>query len=713
MYDARSLLLVAALLLLPQASWAAPLSEDAARARAASWISAQADSGGIAWREALSLSPRIVLPWAAGTRVRLEQRLLGIKVHGHEVILSYNQAGELVRTHGAPLREVLLDPNPSFPLEQAARFAQDAVWVMYGKGTLWPARGELRVLIDGRGETRLTWMVDVSVADPIGTWRFFVDAHDGSPLHHEQTLWKARGNIYPTNPDVSDVEEADILGITGGGLLGEYAQVRSCMTWVSDDNNCSQKETQAQADGNGDFLYDPDPVSLDDPFAEVHMYYHLDRVSRWFRDRFGFTHNFGIIQGRSIEAIVNFDYNNAFWGDADGDNIGEVAFGQTDTYDFAYDADVIYHEFGHSVFGRIVNPGFIGADSYGVEWATGGLNEGTADLFALILTGDPRLGEYAAGGFSLGSSSIRDLEADRHCPTDLFGESHRDGEIWGALGWNMIDDPAVGPDVTADLIYGAIATWASDVNWEEAGQSLVDTAADLLEAAVISQEEHDAIISHGQTSGVIGCGRVIRLDEDQEPTLYMVHVGFMGDINVPLGNQFSLDVDEYARRMRFRIKGFLHSDANLGWRLHVRRGEPVHHDLQPFGGFEAPVPAIFDFVADGTGGDFEYELDLDSDPALEPGATYYFAIASRAHGDIQGFAAAEITVDGDVWSDGPPDPDPVDEDVGAGCTNCTTAATGGSPNAAVLVGLLLLGGLSRRRRRGVTAQSRVPRFHFW
>jgi len=179
----------------------------------------------------------------------------------------------------------------------------------------------------------------------------------------------------------------------------------------------------------------------------------------------------------------------------------------------------------------------------------------------------------------------------------------------------------------------------------------------------------------------------------------MVHIGFMGDVNVPIGNQFSLDVDEYADRMRFRIKDFLRSDANLGWRLHVRRGEPIHHELEALGSFEVPVPTDFDFVAEGTGDDFAYELDLESEPPLEPGATYYFSLASRADGNIQGFAAAEITVDGDVWSDGPPEPEPSEDDIAAGCSGCPSSSEGvGTANTATVFSLLLLGGLSRRRR---------------
>jgi len=690
------LLALGASLLLPASAHADDISRAEARLLASSWVQEQAATGGIVYPEALKLTTRIVLPWAAGTHVRLQQTLLGVPVHGHEVILSYDLAGKLVRQHGEPLRSVLLDPTPSFPLALAADLAQSAVWLMYGEGTLWPARGELRVLVDPRGLTRLVWQVEVSIAEPIGIWRFFIDAHDGSPLHHENALWTARGNIYPTNPDVSEMQEVDILGITGSSLLGDYAAVRSCTDWDPDETECSDKTTLAAADSNGDFLYDPTPTSLDDPFAEVQMYYHLDLVSRWFQDRFDFRHDFGLVQGQSIEGVVNFEYNNAFWGDIDGDGLGEVSFGQTEVKDFAYDADVIYHEFGHSVFGRIVNPGFIGADAYGVEWATGALNEGTADFFSLVLTGDARLGEYAAGGLVAGTNFIRDLEEDRHCPTDLYGESHRDGEVWGALGWNLIDDENIGPELSADLIYGAIATWASDVNWAQAGQSIVDTAGDLLDAEIISQEQHDAIISHGQNSGVIGCGRVIRLDEDQEPTLYMIHVGFMGDILVPLGHQFSLDADENSYRLRFRVKEFGRTNENLAWRLHVRRGEYVHHDLQPLGGFEVPVVADFDFSIDGEGGDFEMELDLESDPPLEPGATYYFSITSRPLGNIQGFVAGEITVDGDVWTTLPPEPERT------GCTACAapTGERGSSADgAAAVAGLLLLGGGLRRRRQ--------------
>ncbi|HCP45424.1 MAG TPA: hypothetical protein DIU15_05250, partial [Deltaproteobacteria bacterium] len=486
--------------------------------------------------------------------------------------------------------------------------------------------------------------------------------------------------------------------ITGAELGGDYSTVRSCVTWVEADTECTEKTTHAQPDDEGNYLYAPDATSIEDPLAEIQMYYHLDVISRWFESEFNFQHNFGLLQGQAIEGVVNFDYNNAFWGDVDGDGVGEVSFGQTVNIDFAYDADVIYHEFGHSVFGRIVNPGFIGADEYGIEWATGALNEGTADFFAIAMTRDPDLGEYAGAGFGFTSPSIRDLDEDKKCPDDLYGESHRDGMIWASLGWNMLEDETLGFDITPQVIYGAISSWPSDVNWATAGQSLVEAAGDMLEADELTQEQHDAVIEHGTASGVIGCGRVMRLDEEQEPTQFLVNVGFLADTQIPLGNQFSLDVPDNAERLRFRIKDFLASHPNMAWSLYVRRGNHIVHDLQELGFFEVPVPDIYDETIDGEGDDFAYELTLDSEPPLEPGETYFFSIASRRLGAMDGFQYAEVTVDGDVWlAESEEEEENADE---AGCEGCVANQSGAKPTGSwALLALVLLTGRRWGRRR--------------
>jgi len=649
-----------------------------------------------------ALNPRLALPTAAGSRVRFGQEVEGVPVLGNEIVVSLTPGGAVLRTQGSIIESPAPSSTPSLSHDEAERRARLFLRGLgKGEGSLWPARSALRFAHNEDEGLRLVWLVDLSIEAPLGTYQVLVDAHDGSLRGHRSTLFTAQGNVYPTNPTVSDLTQVELIGLPDDAevLAGSYALARSCDVFEDSfgGGTCTDKSYHATADDDGNFLFSPDPTSSDDPLAEVQMYYHLDLVARWFDTTQGFRHTY------PTEGLVNFDYNNAFFGDIDGDGLGEVSFGQTNSMDYAYDADVIYHEFGHSVFGRIAGQtGFIDADEYGMQWSTGGLNEGSAYLFALVLSGDPRLGEYAGSG-GLGQSAIRDLEADRHCPTDLYGESHRDGEVFGSFGWNLIDEPLIGPQLTGDYIYGAVSAFPTDATWGEAGEALVNTAQDMLDNGSFNEDQHAFISAELESSGLANCGRVIPLDEGQEPTQAMVAVSLLADQKLPLGQQFSLDAPAGTYKVRFRVKEFLSNDPNLAWTLYVRRGEHIVHELEelqtPFGTFEIPVPTDYDYAIDGAGDGFDLEITEDSALVLEPGATYYFSMASRQDGALGQFLAnGEVRVDGDVYIDdsllGDDDDDDDDDDSGEGCA----CSSGGAPLAPLpaFLGLLLLGLLRRR-----------------
>ena len=691
-------LLLTLVLLLPALSRA----DDAeAEAAALAWMDQLADQGAIAFPDAVTFEPRLVLDWRGGTRVRLEQRLLGIPVHAGEVVVSLDPRGAVTRVAGEALDAVLLDVQPTLdPADAEARSQAFVQWRYGGLGTLYPPRSELAVFVDHHGLPHLAWRVDVSTASPPGNYQLLLDAHDGHFYDVQSTLVHAQGNVYPTNPVTSDVAEVELLRLddSAEGMQGDYAYVSSCTDFESGWNNtCNAKERYALADADGNFLFEPDAPSTVDPFAEVQMYYHLDLVSDWFDTRHGFAHP------QAIEGLVNFEYANAFFGNADADPAAEVAFGQTGTMDFAYDADVIYHEFGHSVFGSVAGQtGFLGADEYGMEWATGGINEGTADIFALVLTGDPQMGDYAGRGF--GSDAIRDLEDDRLCPTDLYGEVHVDGEVFGSFAWNVMDDGLFDAEFAGDYFWGVVSGLPVDSNWMDVSEQLRDTADDLLAEALIDDAQHARLAELMAAHGLEACGRVIRLDEDQEPTQIIIGVSFAEQTPIPLGQQFSLDAPEGAYRLRFRVKDWQSQDPNLGWVLYVRRGEHIFHDVvpvdTPIGTIDMPFPDEYDFSVDGEGDDFELELTLDSDPPLEPGATYYFSMASREIDTLGGFYVfGEITVDGDAWiEEVEADDDDAaddDDDGGSGCQDCSSSVTGGSASGLVA---LVLGLVALRRR---------------
>ena len=644
----------------------------------------------------LTIEPVAHSSWLGGTFVKVQQRLADLPIYGAPLRLDYDRRGELRAVHGEVLGTGPFSLEPSVAAAKAIELATAAVHSELGTGELWPARAELGVLA-WRG-SHLVWVVEVGVREPLGHWQVFVDAHDGQLHTVRQRMWTARGNIYPTNPLASIVTTVELNDVNGS-LNTDYARVSSCSDWNPDEGGCLAKVVQALPDANGDFLFEDNALSqTDDPFAEVQMFHHLDLIARWFEDRFNFRTDFGPA-GNAVEGIVNFGYANAFYGDGDGDGLPEVSFGQSGWADFAYDADVVYHEFTHAVFGQIVETGFGWFDEYGRVVGAGGLNEGSADLFSMVLSGDPLVGEYAASGSRNGLGAIRDLEEDRHCPTHIYGETHRDGEIWGSFGWNLIDHPLIGAELTAELIFGAINTWPTDVDYGIAGRSVIETAEALLEDGGIDAEQLAAVVELAEAQGLDDCGRVVRLDEGAEPVAGM-RGGFRNDgsmFTMPLPNQFSLDAPEGAVELIFDVVG-LDGTPGLGFTLHVRRGEHIVHDMVPFGdhGFEIAVPADYDFKIEGFEIGTVLEMDAMSEHPLEPGATYYFSITALPTEAMGGFGFADITVGGAVEIVPIEEPEPEAEpdsepEGGDGCEGCSA-----TPGFGLLAPWLLVG-LRRRR----------------
>jgi cysteine-rich repeat protein len=91
-------------------------------------------------------------------------------------------------------------------------------------------------------------------------------------------------------------------------------------------------------------------------------------------------------------------------------------------------ADVVYHEFGHSLHKHAIIPG-VG------QW-DGALSEGVSDVLASLLTNDPGMGR----GFFFNNDALRDLNPtgmERRWPDDVTGEVHDDGEIIGGTLWDL------------------------------------------------------------------------------------------------------------------------------------------------------------------------------------------------------------------------------------------------------------------------------------
>ncbi|MBT3222385.1 MAG: hypothetical protein HN348_25205, partial [Proteobacteria bacterium] len=277
------------------------------------------------------------LRWAGGSRVRLSQILHGLPIEEGDLVVALDPNGEVAQVYGELQAPLSIDTSPSVPANRAIEIAHEAL-IGAGEGELWPPRANL-VVFHGS----LAWAVDVGKRFPLRTWRVLVDAHNGDLLRSKVTSASAMGQVSPANPSNSKVTQVQLPRLTAPDTLtGENADVFSCDDWEIDDgifgvSLCHNTTRYATPDTGGDYLFSPQPEALEDPFAEVQAYYHIDLIADWV------GYNFGVNHG-PMRVHVNFGMQNAFYGDFDGDGEPDISLGQSeDGVDFGYDADVIYH----------------------------------------------------------------------------------------------------------------------------------------------------------------------------------------------------------------------------------------------------------------------------------------------------------------------------------------------------------------------------------
>lgn len=122
------------------------------------------------------------------------------------------------------------------------------------------------------------------------------------------------------------------------------------------------------------------------------------------------------------DLIKPFDHNVFFQGDRD----------------FAYDGDVVFHEFMHAVTTSLVNKlNAMGLNSWGIHSEPGSLNEAWSDYFAAAFTNRSTIGGYAAIKDGYGEASLRNIKNDLRCPENMIGEIHNDGLTWSGALWEI------------------------------------------------------------------------------------------------------------------------------------------------------------------------------------------------------------------------------------------------------------------------------------
>jgi hypothetical protein len=635
--------------------------------------------------------------------VHLQQHVGGVPVLGHELVLVVDGDGRVRSVSGHVLDAAGVDTVPSVSAAAAAATALAAA----PPGARVAGAPFLAVLAGGGGSAALVWRLRTS-AGPADASIFYVDAHGGGVLLAQDALVRAMGRFYDPNPAVNPSVVTDVLpalDAPGDVLRGAHADVFNCATPSA--MSCFV-ERNALPDASGDYLYDPPSPPggvYDDPFAEVHAYDHVSRYADFWETTLGYPMWPYLTP---LEVIVNFSsgmdgadpesYNNAYFNP----NSDQIVFGQGGTYDFVYDADVVYHEYTHAIVGDRLASFVI--DSLGVDLTGFALNEGTADTFSTLYTGDPFMAEWVGG-----AAGIRDMENEARCPEDLVGEPHEDGKAWGGANWTARTylESTLGPGAGAAAMETLLerALLAIDPEGGYPGFS----------GEVVNQAEIDptyaAIAADIQTfyeaRGLLDCERLVPLDDLLPHFLIVLGRGelLLSVPFVPPPLQFRVDVPP-GSGVSLQIGAF----GNASLTAWVKRDAPV-----TFAGFGGALTAL---DADWTFEDMSsFRVDETSNPPAAAG-TYYVAIGNKAQAPLyMGIVASLFDVPLPPGTDAAPadagasDAGPGLGVEGGGCGCAVAGAAAGAPGsdrgaprrgarAMVLLAAVAIGAVALLRGRG-------------
>lgn len=310
----------------------------------------------------------------------------------------------------------------------------------------------------------LAWKVIIRTLEPYREYKIYMDASSGAILDKISLLKEATGSgkVFDPHPvaTLNDTSLEDDSTIPQSAYRAVSLENLTNNSGHLDGKFVSTKITTGRVKrANLKFEFERGERA----FKEVMVYFHIDRVQRHIQS-LGFNN----INNRQIE--VNIDgttEDNSFYSPV----TKSLTFG-TGGVDDAEDAEIILHEYGHSIQDNQVA-------GFGPSGEARAMGEGFGDFLAASFFADtkpavlrPTLGNWDAVAYSGAEPPcLRRLDSNKKYPKDMTGEEHADGEIWSACLWELRN--ALGRATTETLVFAHHFLLTPKAKFEDAAKALI------------------------------------------------------------------------------------------------------------------------------------------------------------------------------------------------------------------------------------------------
>ncbi len=419
---------------------AQPTSTASPREIASNWVKAHASELGLT---AAAVDQNLEFAYGkespSGTHFRWNQVLNGVPVYRSEIVVKVNKRGQVSSVMNNLQPSVSVATSPSITDKQAL---EKAVATVQPGRAIGAFKADLAIVMQDR-TPRLAYIASLPVEKPSGDWRVFVDAKTGDVIGVADEMRYATGtgrafdpdprskmgdSTYMDNADANTAvpfpasyDNVTLQGITFTGsvytLDGPYARL------IDNEAPTQAPVTPAHQDS---FRFQ----RSDQGFEDVMCYWHLDYSQRYIQS-LGFTNVNNRVQQVDSHGLSGADNSHYV------PSTGNLAFGEGGIDDDE-DADVIWHEYGHSIQDNIV-PGWGGGQEGAMGEGFGDYWGGSYSLFKFPGFQPMHFFTWDGNGETWTGRPLIDVAL--HYPEDCCGEVHDSGTLWcsGLIDtWNSV-----------------------------------------------------------------------------------------------------------------------------------------------------------------------------------------------------------------------------------------------------------------------------------